>query len=45
MIEQVKEHVININFVQSEYNIADILTKPLGPQQFLFLRPKLLGYE
>jgi hypothetical protein len=44
MIEQVKEHVINIKFVQSEYNIADILTKPLGPQQFLFLRPKLLGY-
>jgi hypothetical protein len=45
LIEQVQNEIINIKHVDSQFNIADILTKPLGPQQFLFLRQKLLGYE
>ena len=29
----------------TKYMIADILTKPLGPSQFLYLRDYLLGYK
>ena len=43
MIEQVKGLVIRLQHVPSEDNIADILTKPLGPVEFLRLRPALLG--
>ena len=45
LIEQVKNEVISFQFVESKFNVADILTKPLGPREFLFLRSKLLGYE
>jgi hypothetical protein len=43
MIENVKNGEIVLNHVPSEANIADILTKPLGPVDFIRLRPLLLG--
>lgn len=43
MIENVKNREIVLNHVPSEANIADILTKPLGPVDFIRLRPLLLG--
>jgi hypothetical protein len=45
LIEQVKNKVIAFQHVPSSDNIADILTKPLGPVDFLRLRPRLLGIE
>ena len=44
MIEQVTLGSISLHHVPTELNIADILTKPLGPIDFLRLRPRLLGY-
>ena len=44
LIELIKTNVIQFTHVTSENNIADILTKPLGPQQFIHLRDILLGY-
>ena len=44
-IEQVKNEAINFQVVESKFNVVDILTKPLGPREFLFLRLKLLGVE
>ena len=44
MIEQVKLQSIKFEHVSSEDNVADILTKPLGPTAFLRLRPRLMGY-
>lgn len=44
LIELIKTSVIHFTHVASENNIADILTKPLGPQQFIHLRDILLGY-
>ena len=44
MIGLIKTNVIQFTHVTSENNIADILTKPLGPQQFIHLRDILLGY-
>jgi hypothetical protein len=43
LIEQVKAGVVEFTHVATVDNIADILTKPLGPDQFLHLRPLLLG--
>jgi hypothetical protein len=43
MIEQVRMGNIELQHVVSEHNVADILTKPLGPTEFLRLRPFLLG--
>lgn len=43
LLEQVRSNVIAFQHVPTELNVADILTKPLGPQQFLTLRPLLLG--
>ena len=34
MIEQIQNSIIVIEHVESKYNIADILTKPLGPTDF-----------
>lgn len=45
LIELIKTKVIKLIHVSSENNIADILTKPLGPQQFSHLREMLLGYQ
>ena len=45
MIEQIRNSIIDFEHLESKYIIADILIKPLGPTDFLFLRPKLLGYE
>jgi hypothetical protein len=45
LIENVKNQVISFTHVSSQDNIADILTKPLGPIDFLRLRPKLLGTD
>jgi hypothetical protein len=43
LIEQVKNKVIKMKHVSSEANVADILTKPLGPCDFIRLRELLLG--
>lgn len=43
LIEQVKAGIVKFEHVSTDINIADILTKPLGPDQFLRLRPLLLG--
>lgn len=43
MIEQVRSRIIQLNHISSADNISDILTKPLGPADFLRLRPLLLG--
>jgi hypothetical protein len=43
LIENVKNQIITFTHVPSSDNVADILTKPLGPIDFLRLRPKLLG--
>jgi hypothetical protein len=43
LIDQVRLNAIAFEHVPTELNVADILTKPLGPLQFLVLRPLLLG--
>jgi hypothetical protein len=43
LIEQVRDRVITFTHVGTQDNVADILTKPLGPIDFLRLRPRLLG--
>ena len=45
LIELIKTNVIHFTHVATENNIADILTKPLGPHQFIQLRGILLGYD
>lgn len=45
MLEQVRLQSVNLKHVDTKLNVADILTKPLGPTDFLRLRPMLLGYE
>jgi hypothetical protein len=45
LIEQVHMNHIKFQHVSSDKNVADILTKPLGPCDFLRLRPHLLGAE
>jgi hypothetical protein len=45
LIENVKNEIISFTHVSSSDNVADILTKPLGPIDFLRLRPKLLGTD
>jgi hypothetical protein len=45
LIEQVHMNHIKFQHVSSDKNVADILTKPLGPCEFLRLRPHLLGAE
>lgn len=41
--ELVKEAVINVKYVASRFNVADIFTKPLDRKQFQDLRNKLFG--
>ena len=41
--ELVKEAVINVKYVASRFNVADIFTKPLDRKQFKELRDKLFG--
>jgi hypothetical protein len=43
LIEKVNEGTIKFEHVRTENNVADILTKPLGPVDFERLRPLLLG--
>jgi hypothetical protein len=43
LIEQVRDRIITFTHVGTKDNVADILTKPLGPIDFLRLRPRLLG--
>lgn len=43
MIEQIRMGSIEFEHVFSEKNVADILTKLLGPTEFLRLRGPLLG--
>lgn len=45
MIEQVRLKTISLQHVTSAENVSDILTKPLGPSDFLRLRPLLLGHQ
>jgi len=45
LIEQVKAGILQFEHVPTEVNVADILTKPLGPQDFIRLRTYLLGYQ
>nr|GEY71873.1 hypothetical protein [Tanacetum cinerariifolium] len=39
--EQVKNGIVELNFVQTEYQLADIFTKPLPRERFNFLIEKL----
>eukprot|EP00607_Mallomonas_marina_P006403 CAMPEP_0182425052 /NCGR_PEP_ID=MMETSP1167-20130531/11387_1 /TAXON_ID=2988 /ORGANISM="Mallomonas Sp, Strain CCMP3275" /LENGTH=203 /DNA_ID=CAMNT_0024605379 /DNA_START=113 /DNA_END=724 /DNA_ORIENTATION=+ len=43
--EQVKDGVILLRYTSTIDMTSDILTKNLGPKQFLHLRPRLLGEE
>ena len=43
LIEKINDKTITFQHVRTEDNIADILTKPLGPADFERLRPLLLG--
>jgi hypothetical protein len=43
MIEQVRLGVVSPEHVYTTINVADMLTKALGPIDFLRLRPHLLG--
>ena len=43
LMEQVRLNTVAFEHVSTEENVADILTKPLGPFQFLKLRKILLG--
>jgi hypothetical protein len=43
LLDQVRAETIAFEHVSTELNVADILTKPLGPQQFLALRKALMG--
>ena len=46
MIEQVKKGNVGLKHVSIKHNVTDnILTKPLGPQDFIRLRAQLLGME
>ena len=41
--EQVKDKTISMKYLPTTDMISDILTKPLGPTAFLYLRSKILG--
>ena len=43
LLEQVRNKVIVFHKVPTESNVSDMLTKPLGPIDFLRHRPRLLG--
>lgn len=45
LIDKVRQGVIQFVHVDTSKNVADILTKPLGPADFERLRPLLLGME
>ena len=45
ILEQYNQQVIELVHISSEDQIADILTKPLGENQFKYLCDKLLGYS
>ena len=42
--DMVESFELEVPFVRSDENAADILTKPLALQQFVYLRDYLLGY-
>lgn len=39
--ESIEEGLINVEFIRSEEQLGDILTKPLGKTKFLKLRSKI----
>ena len=41
--EEIKNGTISMTYLPTDMMISDILTKPLGPTDFLRLRPYLLG--
>jgi hypothetical protein len=45
MIEQVEKGHIQLKHVSGTENVSDMLTKPLGPQDFIRLRTHLLGMD
>ena len=45
LIGKVRDGTIKFVHVKTEQNVADILTKPLGPADFERLRKLLLGME
>jgi hypothetical protein len=45
MIDQVRLGIVTLEHVSTSINVADMLTKPLGPIDFLRLRPHLLGED
>jgi hypothetical protein len=45
LIDKVRDGTIKFVHVATEDNVADILTKPLGPADFERLRALLLGME
>ena len=42
--ELIKSKQIMLNYIRTQRNLADIFTKALPPQQFIFLRDQLCGY-
>jgi hypothetical protein len=43
--EQVERGVITIEYIQSEKNVADILTKGIFGRDFVYKRQKILGLQ
>jgi hypothetical protein len=43
LVDQFTKHLIRFLHVISADQLADLLTKPLGPSQFLYLRNKIMG--
>jgi len=43
LVDHFVKHLVRFIHVISRDQIADILTKPLGPSQFLYLRNKMMG--
>jgi hypothetical protein len=43
--EQVERGVISIEYIQSELNVADILTKGVFGRDFVYKRQRILGLQ
>jgi hypothetical protein len=43
--EQVERGVVSIEYIQSELNVADILTKAIFGRDFVYKRQRILGLQ